>query len=238
MAVVIIVKKILLCLLIISITPSIYCKNNTMVEKVCLNCGGQYKVIDSRKDKAKFCSKECANIQLNGEKNTVCTECGESFHLKESSKRRYKRTQGYFCSTKCVADFRKKAYIGINNPNFRNAETSNGYLLEQLPKFGRIKLHHKVVFEYLNINEIPHNYCIHHRDCQINNNDKENLALLTGSDHRWLHKNFGNATLWAYVNNRISLKELCSWCKNPEKAMKLLPFNIITQKELIIYENS
>lgn len=231
-------KKILLGLLLISITPSIYSKTNTMVEKICLTCNNKFTVIDSRKDKAKYCSKICADVQLNGEKNTTCTECGKLFHLKESSKKRYKRTQGYFCSTKCVADFRKKAYLGVNNPNFRNAETDNGYKLDLLPKFGRIKLHHKVVFECLAIDKIPNDYCIHHRDCQINNNDPENLVLITWSDHRWLHKNFGNATLWAYLNNKISLEELCNWCKNSERAMKLLPLNIIMQKEIKTYEIS
>ena len=226
-------RKILLGLLLFSITPSIYSKNdNTMTNKTCLTCGTPFQVIDSRGDKAKYCSKACANVKLHGEKNTICTECGKTFHLKESSKRRYKRTQGYFCSTKCVAEYRRKAYLGENNPNFRNAERNNGYLLDRLPKFGRIKLHHKVVFEYLNINEIPNNYCVHHRDCEINNNSEENLVLITWSDHRWLHKNFGNATLWAFCNNKISLEDLCTWCKNPEKAKKLLTLNIIKQKEI------
>jgi hypothetical protein len=105
--------------------------------------------------------------------------------------------------------------------------------LSNLPRFGRIKLHHKVVFEYLDINKLPENYCVHHRDCEITNNSEENLLLITWSNHRWLHKNFGNATLWAYCHNKVSLEELCSWCKNPEKAKKLLPLNIIKQKENI-----
>jgi len=224
---------IILCLLLFSITPSIYSKINIMVEKKCLNCGDKFEVINSRKDSAKYCSKLCANEKLKGDLNTICTECGKLFHLKESSKKRYKRTHGYFCSTKCVADFRKKAYLGDKNPNFRSATHDNGYLLSNLPRFGRIKLHHKVVFEALDINYIPEKHCVHHRDCDINNNDEENLVLLTLSEHRWLHKNFGNATLWAYYYKKISLKELCSWCKNPEKAKKLLPLNIIKQKENI-----
>ena len=227
--------KIIMCLLLFSITPSIYSKINIMVEKKCLNpeCNKLFSVINSRKDSAKFCCKECANLNLTGKPNTICTECNKPFHLKESSKKRYKRTHGYFCSTKCVADFRKKAYLGENNPNFRNTTHDGGYLLSNLPKFGRIKLHHKVVFELLKIDKIPEKYCVHHRDCNINNNDEENLVLLTLSNHRWLHKNFGNATLWAYSQNKISLYELCDWCKNPEKAMRLLPLNIIKQKENI-----
>lgn len=227
--------KIILCLLLFSITPSIYSKVNVMVEKKCLNleCNKLFTVIDSRKNSARYCCKECANLSLKGKPNTICTECGNLFHLKESSKKRYKRTQGYFCSTKCVADFRKKAYLGNNNPNFRNATRDDGYLLCNLPKFGRIKLHHKVVFEALKINKLPEKHCVHHRDCDVNNNDEENLVLLTLSEHRWLHKNFGNATLWAYYYNKVSLEELCSWCKNPKKAKKLLPLNIIKQKENI-----
>jgi len=199
---------------------------------VCHTCSKEFNVIKSRKDTAKFCSKKCLGKFNQGELNTLCTECGREFHLKESSKRRYKRSQGYFCSTKCVANFRKKEYLGINNPNYRNIIRDNdGYLLSYLPKFGRIKLHHQVVFEYLNIVKLPSNYCVHHRDCEIDNNDVENLVILNGSDHRWLHKNFGNATLWAFIHNKITIEELCTWCKNPEKAKKLLLLNIKTQKE-------
>lgn len=203
-----------------------------MYKIICLNCGKEFEVINSRKDSAKFCSKKCSSEFKHGELNTKCTECGKMFHLKESSKRRYKRNQGYFCSTKCVSDFRKKEYLGSNNPNFRNIKRDDdGYLLSYLPRFGRIKLHHKVVFEFLGINKIPNNYCVHHRDCEVDNNDIENLVLLNGSDHRWLHKNFGNATLWAFINNKISIDDLCSWCKNPEKAKKLLTLNIKIQKQ-------
>ena len=198
---------------------------------ICINCQKEFKVIDSRKNSAKFCSKKCLGEYKKGKNNTVCTECGKLFHLKESSKKRYKRTHGYFCSTKCVSDFRKKEYIGENNPNFKNIQRKEGYLLGYLPRFGKIKLHHKIVFEYFNIDKIPENYCVHHRDCNIDNNDKENLVILNGSDHRWLHKNFGNATLWAYYNSKISLNELCDWSRDAERAKKLLPLNIIQQKE-------
>ena len=88
-----------------------------------------------------------------------------------------------------------------------------------------------MVFEYLNIDKIPENFCVHHRDCNIDNNDIENLVILNGSDHRWIHKNFGNATLWAYYNDKVSLMELCSWCRDSERARKILPLNIIIQKE-------
>ena len=209
-----------------------------MIEKKCIVCNNSFNVYKSRIDSAKYCSKKCEGDDRKGENNCVCTECGKEYHIKESFKKRHKRTQGYFCSTKCVAEHRKKIYLGENNPNFRNLKNDyDGYLLTYLPKFGRIKLHHKMVFEYLNINKIPNNYCVHHRDCEINNNSIDNLVILSNSDHRWLHKNFGNATLWAYYHNKISLNDLCSWCNNPEKARKLLTLNIIKQKESNFYEN-
>lgn len=207
-----------------------------MVEKKCLTCDIIFSVIDSRANKAKYCCKECADLNKKGENNSICTECGKSFHIKESAKKRYKRTQGYFCSTKCVAEFRKKEYLGDKNPNFRDSERDGKYLLDRLPKFGRIKLHHKVVFECLNIDKLPENYCVHHRDCNVDDNSEENLVLITSSDHRWLHKNFGNATLWAYMHDKISIDEICSWCNNPMKAKNLLTLNIIKQK--LEYENN
>jgi len=73
---------------------------------------------------------------------------------------------------------------------------------------------------------VPEGYCIHHRDCNIYNNDPSNLALLTNSDHRWIHKQYGNATLWAFCNNKVSLEDLISWSNNPERAKNLLTKSI------------
>jgi hypothetical protein len=196
----------------------------------CNECGNDYEVIDSRTKKSKFCSRKCSDISKKAKENTICTNCGNSFHIKESGKIRYKRSQGYFCSTTCVAQFRKKAYLGENNPNWRNLTVDyNGYTLSYLPKFGRIKLHHKVVFEYLNIDKVPAGYCVHHRDCNINNNDPQNLAVITHSDHKWLHKNFGNATLWAFYYNLVDLSTLISWSRDMERSKKLLPLSILDQ---------
>lgn len=179
------------------------------------------------------CSVKCSSILRKNKtvKNTECTQCKILFHLKESSKRRYKRVHGYFCSTKCVSDFRKIKYLGENNPNFRIQvdKDSDGYKLIYLPTFGRIKLHHKVVFEILNINKIPKNYHVHHRDCNRNNNDPINLVIINNSDHRWLHKQFGNATLWAYLNNKVSLDELIKWTNDIERAKRLLPISVLDQ---------
>lgn len=202
------------------------------MEKICVVCKNTFKRYGKQAEKAKTCSKECLGVLLSGELNTVCTQCNKKFHLKESQKKRYKRTHGYFCSTKCVADFRKEKYLGESNPNFRKQvdRCTDGYKLAYSPRFGRIKLHHKVVFETLNISKLPSGMCVHHRDCNVDNNSPENLVLLSFSDHKWLHHQFGNATLWAFLNNKISEEILITWSNDKERAKKLLNLNILNQK--------
>ena len=204
----------------------------------CIICNKEFERFGKQILTAKTCSKQCLGELKKAEPNTKCTQCGKDFHLKESSKRRYKRTHGYFCSTKCVADFRKEKYLGESNPNFRKQvdRCTDGYKLTYLPKFGRIKLHHKVVFETLNISKIPSGMCVHHRDCNVDNNSPENLVLLNFSDHKWLHHQFGSATLWAYINNKITLDELLKWTNNIEDAKRLLPLNLLEQKKSGVFK--
>ena len=202
-----------------------------MINLNCEYCGVTYEVPHWRKNTSKFCGRNCSRNSKISKKETECTNCHKMFHLKKSAKTKYKRTHGCFCSTSCVAEFRKEIYKGSNNPNYKGKERDyDGYLVTNLPKFGRIKLHQAIVFEYLEINKVPNGFQIHHRDCNINNNDKENLVLLTNSDHRWLHKQFGNATLWAYYNGKIDLESLIIWSNNEEKARRLLNVSIIEQK--------
>jgi len=200
----------------------------------CKVCNKEFKRYGKQILTAKTCSFKCLGEYNKATPNTQCSQCLKWFHMKESQKKRYKRSQGYFCSTTCVSDFRKIEYLGDNNPNFRAQVTrdTSGYLLTYLPSFGRIRLHHKVAFETLLINKIPKGYCIHHRDCQVDNNSPENLALLTLADHRWLHKQFGNACLWAYSHNKISKEELMSWTNDKERASVLLDTNIVNQGNL------
>ena len=46
--------------------------------------------------------------------NIVCDSCGVGFYLKPS---RIKRAVNHFCSMRCSGDFKKKQYLGKNNPN-------------------------------------------------------------------------------------------------------------------------
>lgn len=164
----------------------------------------------------------------NGKVLKTCKCCQKEYEVKYSHRDRSK-----YCSKVCQATDFKQRYKGINNPNYnKNSDRDyDGYKLTY--KDGRQALHKSVSLEVLNIKQIPIGYQIHHRDCNINNNLPENLCVLSASDHRWLHKQFGNATLWAYCNNKISLEELCSWSTDPEKTKYLLPLNLYLQIGII-----
>lgn len=196
----------------------------------CKFCGKEHNIAKSRLKSYKTCSIKCSSEYKKSltPKNCTCKNCGKDFHLRESSIKRYNRTMGIFCSTKCSTNYKKDFYKGINNPNYRGAQYDHsGYRINHYPKVGRIKEHHFVTFNILGINKVPDNYSVHHRDCNIYNNLPENLAILKNSDHRWLHKQYGNATLWAYCNNLVSLSDLISWSNDPERAKKLLVSSIL-----------
>ncbi len=196
----------------------------------CKVCNKEVKISPSRENTFETCSHKCSSILKKAKDNCTCTNCNKSFHLKESAIKRYNRTLGIFCSQQCSTEYKKKHYKGKNNPNYRNREyDSDGYKIIHYPTLGSIKEHHYVVFSILNINKIPKGYCVHHRDCNIHNNLPENLAVLSISDHKWLHHQFGNAVLWAFRNNKISLESLIEWSNEKEKAKQLLTINLLNQ---------
>lgn len=207
-----------------------------MTEVICKICSKKEIVSSGRAKKYTACSRECYSkyrISMR-DLNATCTLCEKKFHIKESQKKRYNRNMGIFCSMACSTEYKKQYYLGENNPNFRGSQyDSDGYRINHYPKVGRMKEHHYMAFQILGIDKLPDGYCIHHRDCNIYNNVPENLALISSSDHRWLHKQYGNATLWAYSQNKITLDQLIEWSNDSEKAKRLLTLNILDHEDKI-----
>lgn len=197
----------------------------------CLVCNKEQKVTPTRKKLYKTCSHKCASI-LKKSKIVLdgkCVQCNKEFVIGKNKNRRLNSKFGLFCSIKCSSEYKKNHYLGINNPNFRGKQyDSNGYRIHHYPKIGRMKESHYITFNTLDINKLPKGYNIHHRDCNIYNNIPNNLVILSAKDHRWLHKQFGNATLWAFMNNKITFEELCTWSNDKDKNY-LLQLNILQQ---------
>lgn len=202
-----------------------------MVEVECLICNKKLEVFPSRAKRFKTCSVECMGKLNAGELNTICSYCKKEFHLKPFLK---KRAKDNFCSVACHAAHKSVNERGANNHNFRNRQYDyDGYRIVDSPTYGRIAEHKAVIFEILSIDKIPEGFHIHHRDCNPLNNVSENLVLLSISDHRWLHAQFGNAGLFAYYYKKVSLDDLCSWSNDQGKARRLLDLNIVLQSVVL-----
>lgn len=205
-------------------------------EVSCSVCGKKEIVGNQRFKTYLTCSKSCLGQHYKNKKpkNQKCTNCGVFFHMKESQVKRYNRSMGIFCSMKCSTNYKKEYYKGNKNPNYRGAQyDSDGYRINHYPRIGRVKEHRYVAEKTIN-RKIPDKYVVHHRDCNIYNNDPSNLVVLTESDHRWLHKQFGNATLYAFMNKKIDLESLVEWSNDKERAGFLLDLSVEDQRENMI----
>jgi hypothetical protein len=203
------------------------------VQKQCMHCGIEFSVIPTRAKSAKFCSRVCSDTHPRSKDNVNCINCGKPFHVKPNQ---ISTNLGNACSMDCAAEHRKKFYSGDRNPNFKGKNTDHdGYAISIPEAVGvRVKLH-KYNAEIAFGGKIPNGLQIHHRDCDKLNNDPSNLCLLTRSDHNWLHKQFGNATLWAFMNGKIGLEHLKEWSDDPSRAERLLILDVEMQG--IIYNH-
>lgn len=204
-----------------------------MISKTCLQCSIDFQV-DKWRSGAKFCSRTCSDLSKVSGANVSCSHCGSGFHIKPSQLARYQRRIGVFCSVSCSAKAKSKAYSGESNPNYKGKNTdSNGYRIyapqSSNLNFRGMKLHQAVCCEILGLERIPAGFHVHHRDCDIQNNDPKNLAVLSVSDHKWLHKQFGIATLWAYYHEKAILTDLVSWSDDHARASRLLVTHVSEQ---------
>ena len=86
-----------------------------------------------------------------------------------------------------------------------------------------------VACRMLDIGQIPKGFHIHHRNCMETDNRPWNLALLTSSDHSWLHGQYGRATLRAFGDGEASYYTLVTWSDDPVRAGRLLLANLELQ---------
>jgi hypothetical protein len=197
----------------------------------CAICGKEFSFGKSREKTAKYCSRECSAKGHFRPRNTRCIVCGVLVYRKPNELAKSK--VGITCSMKCSGTLRKSIFRGKDNPNYKESRVgSDGYLISTSEFDGEIKepkLHREVYRRELGIESIPVGIHIHHRDCNPRNNDPENLVGLTPSDHKWLHKQYGNATLWAMCNDLVSINDAITWSDDQDRARRLLTLNSIVQ---------
>jgi len=203
-----------------------------MISINCVCCGNTFTVNNGRKNTAKFCSRVCSDTHPRTKNFANCINCGKKFGLKRSA---VAKNKWNCCSLECNSMHRKKFVAGENNPNYKGKNVdSDGYRIS-IPEVNgiRVKLHRYNAYKSLGLKSVPSGFHVHHRDCDVLNNDPCNLSIMTMSDHNWLHKQFGNATLWAFMREKISIDELKSWSDNPERAERLLIADVCSQGAII-----
>ena len=211
------------------------------VSKVCKHCGVGFVVPNARKDTAQFCSRACSDGHPKTHNTVLCRECGTEFPRKLSEAR--KVVWGNFCSPSCMSSARSRLTLGDGNPNWKGRNfDSDGYKIfspqaSLMFGYGRVKVHQAVAMGQLGLTKIPKGLHVHHRDCDIQNNDPRNLQLLNASDHKWIHKQFGSATLWAIVNGKVDIDEASTWSDDPLRANTILTFDITSQSAVFKYLN-
>lgn len=206
------------------------------MDRDCAICGTSFSFCKSREKTAFFCSRACAAFSRMKGPNTKCCQCGKEYRVKPSLKAKNSQVLGEHCSRECLAKSKAEKTVGSKNPNYRGRTTdSDGYKLFSPQAslklgLGKIKEHQAICCIELGLTSIKvKGTHVHHRDCDILNNSADNLVILTISDHKWLHKQYGNATLWANRKGKISTEELVSWSDNKDKARRLLSFSVIDQ---------
>lgn len=88
------------------------------------------------------------------------------------------------------------------------------------------------------LKEFPKGMHVHHRDCDVTNNEKSNLAFMTCSDHKWLHKQFGAAALKAVASGALDTQIAASWSDDPIRAEILLRADVSLQGVLMSHLRS
>lgn len=211
------------------VKPKVF-KISNKIETTCLYCRKTFSY-EPNGHSYKFCSKKCSDKNSIAALESSCCVCGKNFHRKPYHRN---KTKNLTCSVVCLAKLKKSTNRGDKNPNYKGRNfTTDGYalIIDYATNLGTgIKeqtLHKAVCCEILGVSAIDGKYFhVHHRDCDKLNNTKENLVVLSKSNHRWLHAQFGSATLWAFCKGKVTLQDLVSWTDNKELAEKLLPLSV------------
>ena len=131
----------------------------------------------------------CTSKERTGELLN-CKECGGQFYAQKNQLNASPERRPIFCSLKCKHEALKK-----KTPPWAKQEEnilhSSGYVLVWMPEHpratrGRV-LEHILVMEKKLGRSIERGEEVHHIDHNKQNNDPNNLRLLTASEHAKLH---------------------------------------------------
>lgn len=113
--------------------------NGGPVSKLCVQCGGEYKIKRSKKDESRFCSSECWYLWLSENKSgnhstswkggpvcIFCDWCGKEFKRPKSQ-----LAKNNFCSYACHGEWQSKNIAGEKHPKWNPDITDEERLISR-----------------------------------------------------------------------------------------------------------
>jgi len=74
-----------------------------VAEADCVSCGSSYYVRPSKRERSRFCSRECKDEFYTSSVESVCEYCGEAYEVKSS-----RASETRFCSRECRDTHKRK----------------------------------------------------------------------------------------------------------------------------------
>lgn len=225
-------------------------KQKNRVEKVCVICGADFEVIQSRAKSAKTCGLECRGklIGKNYEDQRVrlnCKACGNIYSVPKCHANRR-----VYCSMKCADAHRNDNMpSGEKSCHWQGGTTihSSGYLYitvtghpygssdsyifeHRIVAESRLRERspgHPFLIEHKGVEYLRTGIVVHHIDEVKLNNDPDNLLICTAAAHRAIHN--GDAPMKGHVWPEIEglvpeapykRKVFCARCGEPFMAKR------------------
>ena len=144
---------------------------------LCWYCGKEFELNSCetrvKENKVHYCSAECRNNGQRKGKEINCKYCGNKFYT----------TRNDFCSKECWLKYKKEHYE-------HKLYKENGYIcryVKDYNKKGNVK-EHRYIMEQLLERKLKPNEIVHHIDGNKENNDINNLQVMTRGEHSKLHR--------------------------------------------------
>lgn len=206
-------------------------------KKYCKKCGKEISKPYNDYNKRCYCCRSCFEYDFA---NTTCVVYWKPFYVRPDTLKKWTKIW-FTCSRECSNEIRKQYYLWNKNPNYKWKKYTRDWYsaLWLLPKIGSVKINNIVMQIVLWIPKTPKWYQIHHRDCDVNNNSPENLALLTINEHTYLHKMMWKIWLISYSKWLIDNNYINNIIDDWWKIISIIGKSFLTQNddsELIWYK--
>lgn len=145
----------------------------------CDYCGKEFSDYKSNRQGRvpKYCSPECYHTNSRfTEQTRKCLNCGKE--IKITAKRKNKK----FCNVKCSGEYRSKTC------EHKVWEGCTGY--RYVCQGNKSISEHVLIMEKHIGRKLSKDEVVHHKDFNRNNNDINNLQLMTRSEHSKLHREY------------------------------------------------